>query len=441
MTEIDTAVDEKPRVSSAITRLVLHDFKGFHHSELDMSGFTVVVGTNASGKSNLRDAFRFLHGIGRGYTLAEIIGEKWIEGGVPVWRGIRGGTREATFENAGSFSLEVRIAILANGKRRTAIYAIEVNVPTDGRTVRVLRERLEVEGKGSFILDSQPVVDTARHNSQRYVRLRRWRKRVGSVDGLIDRPALSQVADDQKSPRDARAYAELTLEALRSMRFLDLSPEAMRLPSIPGQVVLGDRGENLSSVLQAICEDPARKSAITGWLRQLTPLDVVDFDFAQDAAGRVLLALIEADGRRVSANSASDGTLRFLAMIGAFLGPDPARFYFLEELETGLHPTRLNLLLELIETQTSRGISQVVATTHSPQLLTLLSEQSMEAAVLAYRLRGHQDQRLTRIVDLPDARRVLKSQDLMRLHATGWLEDATEFAEPEGERPATGATG
>ena len=225
------------------------------------------------------------------------------------------------------------------------------------------------------------------------------------------------------------------------MRFLELAPEAMRFPSIPGQVVLGDRGENLSTVLQAICEDPARKKAITGWLRQLTPLDVVDFDFAQDAAGRVLLALVEADGRRVSANSASDGTLRFLAMIGAFLGPDPARFYFIEELETGLHPTRLSLLLELIETQTSRGISQVVATTHSPQLLTLLSERSVEEAVLAYRLRGHRDQRLTRIVDLPDARRVLKSQDLMRLHATGWLEDATEFGESESERAATGATG
>ncbi|MGD9101036.1 MAG: AAA family ATPase [Anaerolineae bacterium] len=26
---------------------------------------TILIGTNAAGKSNLRDAFRFLHGIGR----------------------------------------------------------------------------------------------------------------------------------------------------------------------------------------------------------------------------------------------------------------------------------------------------------------------------------------------------------------------------------------
>src|SRR5258708_10283245 len=147
MAEIDKDFDKEQRVSSTISRLVLRDFKGFHRAELDMSGFTVVVGTNASGKSNLRDAFRFIHGIGRGYTLAEIIGEKWIEGGVLQWRGIRGGTREATFEGAGSFSLEVTVAIPVNGERRTATYSIAVDVPTDGKAVRVLRERLEVEGE------------------------------------------------------------------------------------------------------------------------------------------------------------------------------------------------------------------------------------------------------------------------------------------------------
>jgi predicted ATPase len=202
----------------------------------------------------------------------------------------------------------------------------------------------------------------------------------------------------------------------------------MRLPSIPGQAVLGDRGENLSSVLEAICADASRKSALTAWLQQLTPLDVVDFEFPQDAAGRVLMVLKEADGRRVSAYSASDGTLRFLAMIAAFLGPDPARFYFFEELETGLHPTRLHLLLDLIETQTARGVSQVVATTHSPQVLEMLSRQVVQSAVLAYRLRDQSDQKLIRIRDLPDAERVLGSSDLQRLHATGWFEDAAEFA-------------
>jgi hypothetical protein len=108
--------------------LRLTGFKNFRRAELPLGPLTLLVGTNASGKSNLRDAFRFLHGISRGYSLAEIIGEKWIEGGVLQWRGIRGGTREATFKNARSFALEVGFTVAEKGQPRSASYRIEMSI-------------------------------------------------------------------------------------------------------------------------------------------------------------------------------------------------------------------------------------------------------------------------------------------------------------------------
>ena len=64
-----------------ITSLRLVNFKNFADETLRVGPFTVIVGANASGKSNIRDAFRFLHGIGRGYTLAETMGgEVWGRG-------------------------------------------------------------------------------------------------------------------------------------------------------------------------------------------------------------------------------------------------------------------------------------------------------------------------------------------------------------------------
>ena len=66
-----------------ITGLQLVDFKNFADATLRVGPFTVIVGANASGKSNVRDAFRFLHGVGRGYTLAEILGGRWGPGGSP----------------------------------------------------------------------------------------------------------------------------------------------------------------------------------------------------------------------------------------------------------------------------------------------------------------------------------------------------------------------
>ena len=59
-----------------ITSIRMVNFKNFTDETLRTGPFTVVVGSNASGKSNVRDAFRFLHGVGRGYTLNEIVSGK-----------------------------------------------------------------------------------------------------------------------------------------------------------------------------------------------------------------------------------------------------------------------------------------------------------------------------------------------------------------------------
>ncbi len=217
------------------------------------------------------------------------------------------------------------------------------------------------------------------------------------------------------------------------MQFLDLHPDAMRLPSFPGQTVLGDRGENLSSVLQVICSDTAKKNALIEWVKELTPMDVVDFDFEPDQIGRILVQLIEGNGSKTTAYSASDGTLRFLALAAATLGPKPSRFYFFEELENGIHPTRLHLLLQLLESKVRTGDNQhneniqVVATSHSPQLLRFLSSSALECASLIYRLPDNSAGQIKRILDIPEARRIMEQQDMGRLLEAGWLEDAVAF--------------
>src|SRR6185436_174301 len=95
-----------------IQTLTLKNFKSFSEPKghegrwegatIGFGGLSLIVGTNASGKSNIRDALRFIHGISRGYSLSEIIGEKYVEGGVLQWKGIRGGVRETVTRNGGS---------------------------------------------------------------------------------------------------------------------------------------------------------------------------------------------------------------------------------------------------------------------------------------------------------------------------------------------------
>jgi predicted ATPase len=128
-----------------------------------------------------------------------------------------------------------------------------------------------------------------------------------------------------------------------------------------------------------------------------------------------------------------------LALVAVLLSPDTGRIFFLEELDTGLHPTRLHLLIQLIQQACRTQDVQVIGTTHNPALLAFLDEKARKDALLVYRTEAAPDSRVRRIAELPDIESVLAKQDLGRLHASGWLETAAVFSEPdeagEGDEP------
>ena len=107
-----------------IKSIRLVNFKNFADETLRVGPFTVIVGANASGKSNIRDAFRFLHGIGRGYSLAEIIGGKYGAD----WKPIRGAANEIVRFGQAAFSIEVRMRL----EDADACYLIEVSNDKEG---------------------------------------------------------------------------------------------------------------------------------------------------------------------------------------------------------------------------------------------------------------------------------------------------------------------
>lgn len=411
-----------------INQLRLRQFKNFRDAQLNLDNFTLLVGTNASGKSNIRDAFRLIHGISRGYKIAEIFGDKWNQGGNLEWRGLRGGTREVVFHTEKTFTLELSVTI----EEKLLHYQIEINPGEISQPPYVVSESLRVDSFAIPLFDVQSFFTDKNPNFQLKLQGNVIQDYLPFLSNT--KPFINQIPVHLQSlsSRQQKLIKDF-LFALSDLRFLDLNSDVMRMPSIPGQTILGDRGENLSSVLQSICEDSQRKQALLQWIQELTPMDAVDLEFPADFTGKVLLTLVEENGQKVSAISASDGTLRFLAMLAALLGTEAASFYFFEELDNGIHPTRLSLLLQLIEHQVTNHAIQIVATTHSPQLLRLVSSQSLESAMLVYRLPDRPDAKIKRIVDIPDVKRLIQEQDLARLHESGWLEDAVYFLEDEEE--------
>lgn len=375
-----------------ITSIRLVNFKNFADETLRVGPFTVIVGANASGKSNIRDAFRFLHGIGRGYTLAELLGGKYGGGGQREWEPIRGAASEVVRFGHPQFSLEVGFELNDTEKH----YSIEIGYEPAGYSIfQFLKEKLTSNAETVF---ETPILNL-------------------SDEG---RPVLLQ------QPKAVRCEI---LDLFANMRFLEPSPDRMREPSFPGANILGDSGENLPTVLEEICADPKRKETLADWLSELTPMDVADFEFPRDPSGRIHLTLCEKNDRKVSAYSASDGTLRFLAMLAVLLGENPKGLYFFEEIDNGIHPVRLNLLMDLIERQTAKRGIQVLTTTHAPTLLTVMNDKTFENTSVVCRLEDASDAIIRPVAELPNVRELRQDQGLGRLHESGWMETALAFTE------------
>jgi hypothetical protein len=85
----------------------------------------------------------------------------------------------------------------------------------------------------------------------------------------------------------------------------------------------------------------------------------------------------------------------------------------------------------LIENQVKNKKIQVVATTHSPQLLGRLSKESLEDASLVYRLPDQPDARIIPVLEMPHAKRLIKKQKLAHLFASGWFETTAHFMQPD----------
>ena len=439
------------------TSLRLQNFKNFADETLRLGPFTVIVGANASGKSNIRDALRFLHGVGRGYTLADVLGGKYGAGGQVEWEEIRGAPAEVVRHGQTDMRVDVDMdtgephPYAPAGALTSLDYSISIRASEASvGTFRVLREELrsyytydwgELLGYGRnadspiYTSDpprSDPVAsqDDEHHLLLRMAKAASQRKYGHRVAVRPDQPALTQIEGHKPVLKAHKDRARKVGANLADMRFLDPSPPQMRQPAFPGQVVLGDRGENLPTVLQAIYEDADRRETLLEWTKELTPMDVAGFEFRTEASGKIQLAIKEADGQVTSSQCVSDGTLRFLGILAALLGEGRPKVCVFEEIDSGIHPARLNLLVELIEHQTQDGDLQVVTTTHAPDLLAAVSDGTFESTSVVCRNPGVSEAIIRPAKALPNAEALRRSQGLGKLHATGWMEDMLYYSQP-----------
>jgi predicted ATPase len=211
--------------------------------------------------------------------------------------------------------------------------------------------------------------------------------------------------------------------ALSNMQRIDPVPATLREYSQLGAVRMGERGENFAGVVGSILDNEELRKAYLSWLQQLTPTELDDVIILKGALGEPLFAIRE-NGQMMPASVLSDGTLRFAALVAAFFQPDMPDIITIEEIENGIHPSRLRLLVELLKSQSADNGPQIFATTHSPVVLAWLDESDYETTFFCKRDEETGASIIKPLSEVPWLIELVKKQPLSELFTEGWMEGA-----------------
>ena len=374
----------------------LVNFKNFRSAQINLfPSFTLLVGRNGSGKTNLIEGIELLAALAEGRPLRDI---------ADVGRGnglfeVRGGLGGCLFPGEKSFTLGLTFHGIT--------YDLEI-VPgsIDGaRKAYIAHERLQWGDRKHALFEARSDGTTG-VTSVKYDNYAKGpnkpTKNVSSDTTILSR--LDDIVPKSASGNDAdhREWAE-GLRSLSHSFVLDARPHLMRGYERIGDTSLRRDGSNVSSVLHALSKSPEgaeRLARILAVLQQLPEEPFIAFEFIDTRVGDVLLGLQRADGSLVDGRVLSDGTLRALAVLTALETVEEGSQVVLEEFDNGIHPSRAATLIAAVLEIAKRRTLAVIATTHNPATLDAIPEEHLGGVHVCVWDAQAKTSRVERLLDL-----------------------------------------
>jgi predicted ATPase len=325
---------------------------------IDLLPLNVLIGPNASGKSNLIEAIELLRSTATGFAAA-------IRDG--------GGVREWLWKGELPKAATIDAQLGRTGKNSDLRYRLEFT--SAGDRVEVTDEALEeVEKHRSDAKDvyfyyrfqkGHPVMNVVLDNKRVSRKLQR-ESLAPDASVLSQRkepdlyPELAWVSNAFSSIQTFREWSFGRYAAVRQPQSATLPttvllPDASNLALILNQIEHGGAARRLNELLKRFLPRFERLST-------LTQGGTIQFFLHEDTLSAP-----------VPATRLSDGTIRFLAICAVLLQPSPPPLVCIEEPELGLHPDALSIIAELLVEASHR--TQLIVTTHSDVLLSYLSQQ------------------------------------------------------------------
>ncbi|WGZ95853.1 MAG: AAA family ATPase [Candidatus Thiothrix putei] len=415
-----------------IKELKLKHWKSFDEATLYIDPLTIIIGTNASGKSNTLDALTFLHRVSLGMGIFQAIGG---DVNLPA---LRGGMEWVCLKPNKQFSLEV----ITDGANSKQDYRYHLTVEVNGTKAEVLREELVLITYRSRSEPTEKTLFYTKHEESSTLGIPVYfstgtQGRGKRVDLSRSYIVLSQT-ETLSLRKDVQEASRHVLAQLQRIFVFDPIPSHMRDYTPLSDKLLAD-GSNIAGVLAGL--ETTRKTEVektlTSYLRVLPERDIVKVwtervgKFQTDAMLYCEEGWSQAATHEIDARGMSDGTLRYLGIVAALLTREPGSLLVIEEVDNGLHPSRAHVLLDMLKTLGKERNIDVIVTTHNPALLDAAGARMVPFITVAHRDEVAGVSELKQLEDLQQLPKLLASGSLGRLSTEGRIESALKLEDQQ----------
>ncbi len=351
-----------------IDKISIKNFKAIQSANIKLTDLSVFVGNNGTGKSSVIEALQtlqnvLLHGLSSGFS------ERWF--GLEHIRNtstVPKGSGKKLFENDIEIELKGRIT------QGIFQYRVCFNTSQSGDLYLVTHESLYQNKSQIFkseVIDEKGYTEYFRGNEPMPI------NRIANNLVLSDK---TMIGDDD--------FAIAFNNYILAWQFLSLEPERMYFPVrrdySATNVRMKSTGENLADFFSRLQDNPTLSDIILEKMRYVLPdLDNVGREEISIQKQIYLFLQEHNNRRRLPSWLFSSGTLRILAILSILNSEVPPPVIFIEEIENGLDPRTLNLLVS--EIRSLLPDNQFITTTHSPYFLDLVA---LKHIVVAERANG-----------------------------------------------------
>lgn len=394
--------EEEDRIPM-IGKVRIKHFRSIEDAEFTLEPLTVLVGPNASGKSNVVDALGFLGDIARD-GLESAVSRR---GGIDAigWRSPTGRVHAPELQCDFSLSNAVVNYRFELARKPKGSYVVNAEAATAHR-VRAGSSRRKVSGEvmlqgGKLVKPSPPeakesVKDKLRRIDQRLSK--HSQKALALMPSHLSPVLLSlsvllnniglgpggglraRVSDAEKFARGVCLYHVFPNALRQPQRMTDshpLLPDASNLASALNDILHREDSfaEDIKDCLAVAVPGIQDIRVSTAGSHQ-----VIELKHVPPLSGRYL------GDREMGAKQKgvwfdlvheADGTIRLLALLTALYQQPSPSMICLEEPEVGIHPGALGVIRDVLQEAPLR--SQVVVTTHSPDLIGMLPVEGIRA--------------------------------------------------------------